>query len=201
MASVEVIGLLCAGSTRYHHDGCGSSAENRLTRAELAGLLSGLGSVAMNLAFAKYAGDLESERMLIAQVRVWAAGVAVKESWHIVKGRPTLSNMAALAVFESVRPNRCGRCAGRGVVSGRCCSVCNGTGYKALSGRKLADMLEVDQCSYRRIWNSRYEFCLKYIQHIDYIINMYIGCADKKKVVPNALILRYNFPIIAPKPF
>jgi hypothetical protein len=171
MASVEIIGLLCAGSTRYHESGgCGCASE-RLTRAELAGLLSGLGNAAMNLAFAKYGLDDQAERLLIAHVRVWAAGVAVQQAWHIVRGRPTVVNLSALVVFETVRPNRCCKCSGRGVVTFRVCPGCSGSGFKALSGRKIADAIGVDQCSYRRLWGERYEHIYQYVQSLDAAVN------------------------------
>ena len=182
MASVEIIGLLCAGSTRYHEQGDHGGAADKLSRSELAGLLSGLDRVAMNLALAKYAGDLEAERMLIAQVRVWAADVAVRESWHIVKGRPTLCNMSALVVFEAVRPNRCYRCQGRGMVSIKLCPVCNGSGYKALSGNKMAGVIGVDECNWRRLWRARYEQCFNYLQGIDSAVNNILLWSDHERI-------------------
>lgn len=179
MASVEIIGLLCAGSTRYHEFGghCGA-ADDRLSRSELAGLLSGLDRVAMNLALAKYAGDLAAERMLIAQMRVWA----VRQGWKIVKGRPTVINMAALAVFEVVRPNRCYRCSGRGVVAHRVCSVCSGSGFKALSGSKMALVMAIDESNWRRLWHDRYEKCYRYVQGIDSAIHDRLLWADRERI-------------------
>ncbi|MGZ8933477.1 MAG: hypothetical protein ACXW04_01130 [Methylobacter sp.] len=180
MASVEIIGLLCAGSTRYHEQGGSGSNTDKLSRSELAGLLAGLDKASMNYALAKYALDQDAERMLIAHVRVWAAGVAVRESWQIVKGRPIVSNMAALAVFESVRPNRCCRCEGRGVVSNRVCLVCNGSGYKALSGRKVAEAISVDECSYRRLWKQRYDQIYTYVTGLDASINNSLHRSDRE---------------------
>jgi predicted metal-binding protein len=182
VASVEVIGLLCAGSTRYHEGGFGGGSSERLSRSELAGLLAGLDKAEMNLALAKYACDLDAERMLIAQVRVWAAGVALRDGWKIVRGRPVVANMAALAVFDVVRPNRCVRCEGRGVVSIKVCGTCSGTGYKALSGHKIADAIGLDACNYRKFWRSRYEECFRYVQALDLKVNSAIHYADKEKV-------------------
>lgn len=180
MASVEIIGLLCAGSTRYHNHGGRSGASDQLSRSELAGLLSGLDRTAMNLALAKYAGDLGAERMLIANIRVWAAGIAVRESWKIVKGRPCVANMAALAVFDVVRHNRCCRCSGRGVMSNRVCTGCNGSGYRPLTGRKLAEAIGIDEATYRKQWRVRYEYCLDYVQNIDSEVNRAVSLSDRK---------------------
>jgi len=180
MASIEVIGLLCAGTTRYHEPGCSSRASgNDLTRAELAGLLAGLSTAQMALALAKYGDDVDSERALIAHVRVWAAGVAVRNGWQVVKGRPTITNMAALAVFDVVRPNRCSHCHGTEMVGHRVCRVCSGTGYKPLSGRRIAEAIGVDECNYRRTWKARYESIMAYVQSIDFDICMALRSADK----------------------
>ncbi len=183
MASVEIIGLLCAGSMRYHdlQIGCKSGIRRsgeQLTRDELAGLLSGLDAASMNMAFAKYANDLDAERLLIAQVRVWAAGIAVRESWSIVRGRPTICNMSALAVLEVVRPNRCCRCSGRGFIAHRLCSVCNGSGHKHLAGKKIAEAIGIDECTFRRMWRPRYEQVMKYVQDIDSVVNRVLYRSD-----------------------
>jgi len=182
MASVEVIGLLCAGSTRYHEAGRSSSTD-RLSKAEIAGLLAGLSREAMNLALAKYALDVDAERMLIAHVRVWSAGVAVKEAWQIIKGRPVVSNMAALAVFDVVRPNRCQRCSGRGVSVNRVCSGCSGSGYKSLSARQIAEAIGIDESCYRRTWKVRYEQIYQHVDRMDQDISWVLYWADKQVAV------------------
>lgn len=179
MASVEIIGLLCAGSTHYHAVSECNCSIGRLSRSELAGLLAGLDKPAMNLALAKYALDIVAERNLIAHVRVRAAGIAVREDWHIVRGRPTVVNMSALAVFESVRPNRCGRCSGRGFVAHRLCSNCNGSGFKALSGRKVAEVIGVEDSDYKRKWRPRYEGLIDYVRALDSSVNIALHFADK----------------------
>lgn len=182
MASVEVISLLCAGSTQYHGLRGGSWCGDNLSRSELAGLLSGLSSHAMNLALAKYAMDIDAERLLIAHVRNYAEGLAVNEHWHIVKGRPVLCNMAALAVFETVRPNRCVKCSGRSVVNNKVCNVCHGTGYKHFSGRQVADGIGVDEKCYRKLWKSRFEWLCRYVTDINVDVIWRLRDADREKI-------------------
>lgn len=181
MASVEIIGLLCAGSTRYHRAGC-SFHGNRLARAELAGLLAGLTAVQMNLTLAKYAGDTDAERLLVAQVRVWAAGLAIRSDWRTVRGRPTICNMSAVAVFDVVRPNRCLRCGGTGTIGCRVCARCNSTGYNGLSGRLIAEAMGVDESCYRRHWRVRYESVLAYVQGLDAEVQRALRWADKESL-------------------
>jgi hypothetical protein len=187
MASVEIIGLLCAGSMRYHERRSGRIPGGRrsgdqLTRDELAGLLSGLDAASMNLAFAKYANDLDAERQLIAQVRVWTAGVAVKELWQIVKGRPTVVNMAALAVFEVVRPNRCCHCHGVGIKANKVCPTCNGTGFKAISGSKISAAMCIDKSNFCRTWHSRYELVYRHVADLDQRVNSVLARSNKLDV-------------------
>jgi hypothetical protein len=141
-------------------------------------MLAGLDKAAMALALAKYAGDLDSERRLIAHVRVWAAEVAVREAWKIIKGRPCLSNMAALAVFDVVRPNRCERCKGAGVVAHHVCGRCGGLGYGRLSGRDIAEAIGVDHCNYIRTWRTRYESAFRYVQGLDSEVFAVLHTAD-----------------------
>jgi hypothetical protein len=167
VASVELIGLLCAGSVKYHPAHGRSSSRESLSRSELAGLLSGLTGAQMDMALAKYGGDLASERQLIAHVQVWAAGVAVREGWRIVRGRPLVCNMAAIAVFEVVRPNCCGRCHGRGLLVNRSCPRCDGTGSRQLSGRDIAEAIGIEHGNYCRTWRDRYDNAYKYVQAID----------------------------------
>lgn len=180
MASVEMIGLLCAGATQYHAVYGGGGSPDRLQRAELAGLLAGLTVEQTDLALAKYGADEASERRLIAHVRVWLAGVAVREEWRIVRGRPTVCNMAALAVLEIVRPNRCERCHGRGMLVNRVCGACGSTGYHRLSGREVARAIGVDQANFSRYWVKRYESAVSYVQVIDSKVNHVILMADRK---------------------
>jgi hypothetical protein len=180
MASVVVIGLLCAGSTQYHPFQSSSRRGDHLSRAELAGLLSGLSSAQMHYALAKWALDQDAECNLLAHVRVWLADIAVREQWKVVKGKPTICNMAAIAVFEAIRPNRCGLCRGRLYVSNKVCPSCSGSGYRYLSGREIADAMSIDQSNFSRTWQSRYERVFKYLQDIDCEVKYTLGKADKE---------------------
>lgn len=179
MASPETLGLLCAGSVMFHSGG-GSSSGNQLSRSELAGLLRGLPEIAMNLALAKWMLDLDAERNLIAQVRVYTAGLAVNNGWTVTKGRPTISNMAAVAVFEVVRPNQCKMCDGAKFVRSRVCSHCHGSGIATLSGRSVATALGVDEAIYRRLWRDRYYRVYQTVQDIDTDVGLALRRAERE---------------------
>jgi len=170
VASPEIISLLCAGTVKYHA-ALGGHGAPLLTRGEIAGLLAGLPPEAMDLALAKYAGDLAAERLLVAKVRAWAAGLAVAEEWEIERGRPTLCNMSALAVFEVVRPNRCGTCHGTGYKGARLCPSCDGAGVRQLAGVTIAQACGLSQPDYSRKWQSRYGQVLQHVQGLDSRVN------------------------------
>ena len=182
MASCEVIGLLSAGSVAYH-DPVRSTTRSSLSRAEIAGLLAGLSPMAMNLALAKYAGDIQSERNLIAQVRCWTVAIAIDEHWQVVKGRPTICNLSALAVFEVVRPNRCVRCGGSGILINKPCIRCGGDGYRSLSGRQIATGMGIDEAIYRRLWKLRFQRVYSHVNALDCDVRHYVSMADRSGVI------------------
>jgi hypothetical protein len=170
MCNLEKLSLLCAGTTAYHpplsSDNFSFGGE-RLTPAEVAGMLSGLNTIELALIYAKYLGDLASERKLWANVYEWAAGVAVRESWAIQRGQPVVANMAYIAVFEIVRPNRCGKCKGTGIIKAKACTQCAGSGFRPLSGRAIADAIGYHEATYRELWKSRYSSVFSYVQDIE----------------------------------
>lgn len=172
MSSIEILAMLCAGSTRYHAVGGRSFGGDRLSGVELAGLLSGLGDCEINFVLAKYMGDMKSEQLLIKHVLDWLLAVAWNEHWKIIQGRSCLMNMAELAVFEVVRPNRCDKCGGGGYsVLFKLCKQCQGSGYARMSGRSIAEAIGIDEGNYRRVWKDRFNRCVSFVQVIDSEVN------------------------------
>jgi hypothetical protein len=180
MATPEIIGVMVGGSGMVMSSG--SFSGDRLSRGEFAGLLRGLSPIAMNLALAKYAADKDAERMLIAQYRVEVMGDAIKQGWQIIKGKPTICNLAQYAVYEVISPNRCGKCKGRCFVGNKVCMTCGGTGYRTISGRMIADALGVSEPSYRRHWKQRFELAVSRVQDIDSLVINTLRAADKDYV-------------------
>lgn len=178
MATPEVIGLLCAGSALFESSGR-RSAEVRLSRSELAGYLAGVSDVALNFALANYALDEQAERMLVAQVRVWAVGIANRDGWTIVRGRPTVLNLAAIAVHDVVRPLVHVACQGSGLSGASVCSGCGGSGLKPLSGRKIAAAAGLDLKEWQRHWVGRYQQILKYVIDLDGEVQTVLAAANK----------------------
>lgn len=196
MANVEILSLLCAGTTKYHPP---LSAGNytltgaTLTKSEIAGLLAGLDDQETALIFAKYLGDLCSERRLWGYVYQRAAGLAVSFGWKVQRGRPVLANLSYLAVFDVVRPNRCAKCHGTGFVNVRACGRCAGSGVKPLSGRHIAESIGVDESNYRRLWQPRYEVIYDHVCSIESRAVFAIGRNNKNLLSPqNDAIFSHN---------
>jgi hypothetical protein len=161
-----VLGAVGAGTTRY--DACGGAASgDGLRGVEFAGLLSGLRSCEVDYALAVYLQDVDAQVRLRAHVQVFAIGLAVERGWEVVRGRPTISNLATLAVFSVVSPGVCGCCGGTGLVVGRACGSCNGVGRFPMSGRDKAEFLMVDNANWLRLWRGRYALVSGYVNGLD----------------------------------
>jgi hypothetical protein len=151
--------------------GCGSYSPrlgflggDSLTRAEIAGLMAGLGDVERDYVYAVF-GDENAEQRLSAFVRRWVRARAEFCRWKDAMPE-RLDNVAVLAVIEVVRPRVCQKCAGKGLVkrimSGHpwdmkpCASASCDGGIVRFSGRQIADAIGIDESNYRRVWKSRY---------------------------------------------
>jgi hypothetical protein len=162
--SVEVIGRLMAGSS--FGDGVRSTSGAVLSKAELAGVLSGLDCLSMDLAFAKWGCDASAKSRLVSRVADRVCSAADKAGW--LDGNVDICcKMASLAVDEVVSGNLCPRCRGVGVVGIKVCNVCDGTKHKALSGRAKAERIGVTQVQWCRVWSSRYEAVYKSLNDCD----------------------------------
>lgn len=185
MASVAEISRLSPGICRYAEP-CGGGAGG-LTRAELAGMLAGLNRDVVNYALAKYAGDEVAYWDLVFAVRVYAASVAVKEDWEIVRGRPTVYNLSAIAVFEAVNPNRCGTCRGSGFERAKVCRTCSGQTIARYGHAVIADLVGLSETTFRRVWYSRYCSLCKYVLDYDYEIRKRINILNANELVLDGL--------------
>lgn len=181
MASVETLALLCGGVVRFGSVRGAAAGEGQLSRSELAGLMAGLNREQMLFAMAKYCGDEQSLRELWAHVYSYAAGLAGKQGWKIIKGKPIVSEMSRMAVYEVVSPGRCVKCRGTGLLVNRACTSCSGTGFKRVSGRKLADCAGVDERQWRTCWKDRYELIVKYMQGLESAVNITVRRADYRR--------------------
>lgn len=175
MSSIETMAMLCASTSSYAPSSGVSSAADRLSRSEFAFLLSGLSAAEVNFALARYCGDESAFGAVVAHVQVYAVGLAVDEGWQVVKGRPTICNLARFSVYEMVSSGRCTRCQGRGVVVNRVCRCCSGSGYARVSGRKLEACIGVNHAQWLRYWSGRYDRLIKYMQTIDSNVNIHVS--------------------------
>jgi len=167
MPNPELIALLTAGSALFKDHEHETRGGVVLSRCELAGYLAGMTHGAALMAYAKWGQDEHSMRQLIAWVRVVAAGMAVEQGWEVVRGQPTILNLAAIATYEVVMPMVHEVCEGRGVVGFKTCTGCNGTGRKSLSSRAIQEAAGIERMSWRRHWEGRYRQIVKAVVELD----------------------------------
>lgn len=185
--SIERLAVMFAGCTAYHPaEAIGAGHRAALNRVEVAALMAGLNRAERDYVYA-YFGDESGELRLLAHVRYWLADLAGRESWKVLPGRPLVCNLAAVAVFESVRPNVCGCCRGTGVRMKlppvhpwdyRTCHHCAGGGHMRLSNRRIAEAMGIDEAAFRRTWSGRYERAFGYVRSIESEVNSVIRRAQ-----------------------
>lgn len=158
---------LVGGSARYDFMPRGGSSRQQLCGAELAGLLSGLSSVAVDLAYALYACDEIAQAKLRAHMQVYAVSLACDEGWDVVRGQPTITRMGILSVFELLSSGLCNVCHGPGQHNGHECDMCRGVGRVPTAGRQRASFIFVSQNQWQRVWADRYARIFAYLQGLD----------------------------------
>lgn len=161
---MEILGLLNPGIAPYREVVSRGSSIGKLSKSEIPGLLRGLTTVEVDYLWA-VAGDLKAERALLLHTQMWA----IARHWSTNDAQIIL--LATLAVFEAITPGKCARCRGTGIVKDKVCKVCNGSGIKYLSNRRIADALGINESTFRRVWKSRYNELLSYLHGLENIIN------------------------------
>lgn len=180
MASVEVLGRLCAGAVDFSRVGAGGQSD--LQRLEVAGFLAGLSRGPMLLALAKYMQDAEALRKLVIEHQAWLVNLAMADGW-LVDG--VADRMAGLSVSEVV-DDKCPRCHGTRFIRAKACTSCDGTGFRRVSGRSIAGWLGVSETSYRRVWSGRYQQAVERLRGFDVDINRAVSRSVWSDVLKNA---------------
>jgi hypothetical protein len=165
MASVEVLGKLCARSTRYDDHSASGRAVDALSPAETAGVLAGLDGDAMSYAVSKFMGDKAAGAELKAAVRRHALSLAKRHQWKI-KANKVLA-LADLATSEALSPCRCKRCGGVGFRLARPCSRCKTTGFVHQSGRQMAAAVGICESGFKRFWKDKLYVITAYLVELD----------------------------------
>lgn len=85
------------------------------------------------------------------------------EMWP--KVGPMYRRIRAAVLTEMAAPNNCARCGGRGHTISRSgvhviCPACEGRGWDAASDRQRAELLDINESSFRRYWRSVYDWLL-----------------------------------------
>ncbi len=137
-----VIALMGPGSVLAPQSGaCGSGV--RLSRSELAGLLSGLSLEAMHYALAKYSLDEQSIWFLIEDTERLALTLEPpRGNWSNERSMAVLKRLAEVAVVDNL-------------------------GVKPLSHRKIAQFVGFHHANFGRTWSDRYRELLLYLSGLD----------------------------------
>lgn len=166
--------------------GGGGAVSDGIARGELGALLAGLDDFEMDLALAKYAGCFSSRASLVARCRVLVDGVAKRERWRRVDGRPCLDLLAVEAVGFVLDAKDCAVCDGVGFVRpAEACPVCDGIGVVGKSGREMARRFDVSLGSWNGTWSHRFFEIVRMLQGIDLNIKSYVFANNRSGIVKN----------------
>lgn len=147
-----------------------------ISMEELMGALAGLEpgpELAIRVAVC---GQADMVKALELTTAVELSGVAARNGWRMVTGKPVLRSMAARAVAELADPKIyfCPACGGSGKrtptpKNPSCeCPRCNGYATIEPSGRQMAELIGIDEATWRRTWSGR-------MQSARDIINGWLG--------------------------
>jgi hypothetical protein len=146
-----VIAGMFGGVSDYRFLPRGGDGGAGLRGVELAGLLAGLDGVAVDLAYAYYAGNVDAEAKLKLRMQVYAVGLGVDRGWCVGDGNPTLSAVGVLSVVELL---------GAGVAG---------------SGRQRAEFVGVSKDAWRRVWADRYALVWGYLCGVHDVVRLTIA--------------------------
>ena len=167
MTSLEIIAVM--GSRQSSFDSI--RVGGKLTRTEIAGMLSGLSDKCVALALAKYGGDSQSVAKVVAFAQLWAAVKATREGWQVERGL-VIARLAEMAAMEVIKPCACRKCKGVGFTGIKVCGRCNGAGISRLfSDKAIADYAQLTESTFRRTWRPRYSAMYRYVCELDAEIN------------------------------
>jgi len=148
--NVESLAALTAGSINPAATAGRSSSTDKLSKSEIAGLLSGLSEDETSFAMAKYVGDESAASTVVLSARRHALSMAKRKAWKINSNQ--VEALADIAVVDSLSPCRCKRCGGIGHKLNKVCTPCNGTGFKHSSARDMARLVGIDETAFRKGW-------------------------------------------------
>jgi hypothetical protein len=170
--SIDVLAKMFAGCSSYKQT-ARATGSDALSRAEIAGLMAGLREIEKDYVYAVF-GDEAAESRIVNYVCWFVNQWASRSHWKDATAE-RLDKMAAVAVYEVVRPTVCKKCAGQSEVMPliplhpwhvKPCKACNGAGVIQLTQRQIALAIGVDESNYRRAWKPRYGQAYKMINGI-----------------------------------
>lgn len=133
-----------------------------LTQAEVAGMLAGLERRAYYAGLLCLAEQWTCLRRVQGNLYHYAIELAGDEEWDLRRGPRPLLDLVHLALLEMTGPTmQCLACDGQGKLdrpgSGRrSCDLCEGSGRIPRTQKSRAELIQVDERNWRRVWRDRY---------------------------------------------
>jgi len=150
-----------------------SSGPAALTREDVMAALGAVGDgFTVNVLLAKWAGDEDAQRAVVAELTAKLERDAHDLGWQVSFSR--LAAVASAATLEFVSPRKCPECRGRLKVFLRSkrkgkgvrefdCYRCEGRGYIQRTGRARAEAVGVDPKEWRVRWEARYGLAMSHL--------------------------------------
>ncbi len=165
--SEELFSMMSAKSVNY--GGSGGGGIPTLTAQDIAAALGmgRLSRLSANMALYKACDDVHVLPVLQLEINALVARLYYDFKWKSpfedqVDTALFFQSMGKLALNEVVGI-RHSVCNGTGIKGKDVCSGCAGTGYKALSGRKMAANLGLDESVFRRTWLKRFDEIVRHL--------------------------------------
>jgi hypothetical protein len=140
-------------------------------------LLSGLDSVCVAFALAKYCEDDSGFSCLIESVLSFTKKYSVDNDWRLNPDEDSqmmIKRIVILSIYFLVLSPRCGRCHGVGMVGHKVCKTCDGSGMLNYSNRKMAEYCDINRMAWLRVWKDRFNVVYGHVQDIESKVNLTI---------------------------
>lgn len=163
----ELFSMMSAKSVNY--GGVGGGGSPTLTAQDVSAALGmgRLSRLSANLALYKACDDRQVLPVLQLEINALVARLYYDFKW-----KSPFEDLADTALFfqslgklalDEVVGIRHSACNGTGLKGKEVCTVCAGTGYKSISGRKMAQILGVDESVFRRTWLKRFDEIVRHL--------------------------------------
>jgi len=151
----EILKLTNAKTVRL--DGVGGG-KPELTREMLLAACAGCDEIGLTTLLMRICGDRSRQGPFYYKLYVAAMGLALRNHWKMRdKGQEKIRSLMHLVVYEITSPPVCPKCGGTKYNRlMRPCKSCKGTGVYKIRDSHRARALGINQSTWGRVWQDRY---------------------------------------------